>query len=161
MVLPTSRFRLERRTLIVLFTSVLCISYFIDRHTRLDVSSLQTGLYMQAPEIFDADADSSNGEDYEWPYVWEAGTTLDASGYDWLGSTYEADPRGLTMPPGHDVFGELQSNAPQDQVLEHDEVVPANILPGGSYRQRSHAAMLRVVPRPASYRSQTLLQQAY
>ena len=166
MAQPTSRFRtnenrLERRTPLVLFiTGLLCLSYFIDRHTSLDISSLQTGLYLQAPEIFDAEATNLNGEEYEWPYVWDAGSSLDASGYDWLGSTYEATPRGLDMPPGHDVFGEMQSISPQNQNIEYDEVVPAGSLPGGSFQERAPAVMLRMVPRPVSYRSQALLQQA-
>jgi hypothetical protein len=139
--------------------STLCVSFIVDRHAGLYAGSQKpTELY--APEIFDSEATSLNSGDYGWPYVWEAGSKLDPSGYDWLGATYDGNPHGLAMPPSHDVFGELQDNGPQDQRVEYDDVVPLGALPDQFVRERSSKTMLRMIPSKFAERPQARLEQA-
>ena len=153
--------RIEKRAAgVAIVTSLLFICFLVERHAQIAISSLQSGLYLGPPEVFDSDAGSLSGEDFEWPYVWDAGSSQDPSGYDWLGSTYDANPRGLDMPPSHDVFGELQDNGPQDQSVEHDEIVPAGSLPGATFQRRSPTAQLWTQPVRKFARQQALLQQA-
>ena len=157
MARPASRF--ERRTaLILLLAAVICISFLIDRHSRLNVSSLRTGLYLQAPEIFDAGSVMLDDQENELQHGWDAGSSLDASGHVWLGSSHEAVSRGRITTPGRDVFGQLTDfNGPR---IVYEQAFPAASLPGGSPQQRSRAAMLRMVPEPSSHRYQLQLQQA-
>ncbi len=140
--------------------SMLCVSFIVERHAELyTVSQKPTVLY--APEMFDSETTAMNGGDYEWPYVWDAGSKLDPSGYDWLGATYEGSPHGLAMPPSHDVFGELQDNSPQDQRVEYDEVVPLGSLPDQFIQERSSSnTMLRILPTKFAERPQARLEQA-
>jgi hypothetical protein len=140
--------------------SMLCVTFVVERHAWLHtVSQKPTMLY--APEMFDSESTSLNGGDYEWPYIWDAGSKLDPSGYDWLGATYEGSPHGLAMPPSHDVFGELQDNGPQDQRVEYDEVVPLGSLPDQFVQERSASnTMLRILPTKFAERPQARLEQA-
>lgn len=96
---PTSRFkasrdRLDRRTaLLFLLTAVVCISYFIERHTRFDTQSIQTDLYLQAPHRFGANSIlRPNAQEYKKQHTLDKGSRIGTSGYNWMDSMYDNHP---------------------------------------------------------------------